>query len=79
MPISHVGRFWAGLGGSGEVPPREARHGVSRTRDPRHSDPEDVGRNAGSAGVAADSGQGSVLSVLPGRLAQAARPNLLHS
>ena len=60
------------------MPPSGARHGVSRTRDSRHSDPDDVGRDAGSAGVAADGGHGGVLAVLTGGLSHAARPNLLH-
>jgi len=64
---------------SAEAPASEARDGVAGTRDSSSHDPKDVGRHAGSAGVAADRGHGRVLAVLRSGLNHAARPNLLHA
>ena len=66
------------LGGFGEIPPGELRHGVASTRDPGQSKAENVGRDAGSTGVAANGRHGRGFAVLSGSLCHAAGPNLLH-
>jgi hypothetical protein len=66
------------LRGTPEVTAGEVRRGVARTGNPRGQDADDVGRHAGPAGVTADGGHRSVFAVLGGRLADWARPNLLH-
>ena len=44
----------------------------------RHGDADDVGSDAGPAGVATDGGHRSILAVLPGSLRHSAGPNRLH-
>ena len=58
--------------------PHKTRRRVPGTRDPGQGKAENVCRDAGSAGVAADGGHRRVLAVLPGSLSHPARPDGLH-
>jgi hypothetical protein len=58
--------------------PHKACHRVPGSRDSGQRKAEDVGRDASTAGVAADGGRRGALAVLSGCLGHEASPNLLH-
>ena len=60
------------------MPASELRHGVAGTSDSGQSDSDDVRRDTGSAGVAADGCHRGVLAVLPRSPSHGSRPDRLH-
>ena len=56
----------------------EVGNAITGRGEGRRGDADDVGSDAGPAGVATDGGHRSILAVLPGSLRHSAGPNRLH-